>query len=81
MPIGTTPIDTATVDGRRDLANYVVGHYHRFTPERLRFAAGLETRAKINGTPLRMGTLVLLYADVDKLQSLARAGRVGYLRG
>jgi hypothetical protein len=47
----------------------------------VRLISGQGTRARLNDTPLHTGTLVLLYADVDKLQALAKIHPLSYLRG
>jgi hypothetical protein len=70
-----------TLNHRRMLANHCADHFTAMSSRQVRLISGQGTRARLNDTPLHTGTLVLLYADVDKLQALAKIHPLSYLRG
>lgn len=72
-------VDTAIADNRRRLADHCAGHYHAMSVYQICLSARCGTGFEVNGIPVHLGTIVLLYADTSLLMSLARRGAIRYL--
>lgn len=74
-------IDTAINEQRRNLANWCAELYHEGSERAIRLSAGDMSGMRVNGIPVHLGSMVLLYADTSALMALAKQGKLPFLRG